>query len=83
MSELIKLSKAVSDNVEDSELFQFQNHFYLSVLDNQKRKGKKDVALLRARMLEYGEPSDFSRESLLEHGVMVFKAKALEILQQI
>src|SRR5574342_18236 len=48
------------DDVEESELFQFQDNFYLTILDNQKRKGFKEVSLLRARMLEYGEPSDFS-----------------------
>lgn len=83
ISEAVKLSKAVIDDVEESELFQFQNHFYLTILDNQKRKGPKEVSLLRARMLEYGEPSDFSRESLLEHAETIFREDALESLQQI
>jgi adapter protein MecA 1/2 len=83
ISEVVKLSKAVGDDVEESELFQFQNKFYLTVLDNQKRKGNREVGLLRARMLEYGEPSDFSRETLLEHGKTIFRSEALESLQQI
>ena len=83
ISDAVKLSQAVIDDVEESELFQFQDHFYLTILDNQKRKGFKEVGLLRARMLEYGEPSDFSREALLEHGQTIFREEALEKLQQI
>ncbi|XOQ36630.1 MAG: Adaptor protein MecA [Lactococcus sp.] len=83
ISDAVKLSQAVIDDVEESELFQFQDHFYLTILDNQKRKGFKEVSLLRARMLEYGKPSDFSREALLEHGQTIFREEALESLQQI
>ena len=83
ISDAVKLSQAVIDDVEESELFQFQDHFYLTILDNQKRKGFKEVSLLRARMLEYGDPSDFSREALLEHAQTIFREEALESLQQI
>ncbi|MDN6071231.1 MAG: adaptor protein MecA [Lactococcus plantarum] len=83
MSEAIKLSKAVLDDVEESELFEFQDHLYLTILDNQKRKGVKAVSLLRARMLEYGETSDVSRETLLEHAKTIFREEALENLQSI
>ena len=83
ISDAVKLSQAVIDDVEESELFQFQDNFYLTILDNQKRKGFKEVSLLRARMLEYGEPSDFSREALLEHAKTIFREEALESLQQI
>ncbi|WP_172354393.1 adaptor protein MecA [Lactococcus insecticola] len=83
ISEAVKLSKAVIEDVEESELFQFQDQFYLTILDNQKLKGAREVGLLRARMLEYGDQSDFSRETLLEHGVSVFREEALENLQHI
>lgn len=83
ISDIVTMSHAILDDVEESELFQFQDHFYLTILDNQKRKGSKEVGLLRARMLEYGQPSDFSRESLLEHAKLIFREEALEKLQQI
>ncbi|MDR1605968.1 MAG: adaptor protein MecA [Streptococcaceae bacterium] len=83
LSEAIKLSQMVINDVEESELFQFQDQFYLTILDSQKRKGVKAVSLLRARMLEYGEASDFSREALLEHAKTIFRESALENLQQI
>ena len=83
MSDAIRLSKVVKDDVEESELFQFQDKLYLTILDNQKRKGVKEVSLLRARMLEYGQPSDYSRETLLEHATTIFRDEALENLQQI
>lgn len=83
ISDIVTMSHAILDDVEESELFQFQEHFYLTILDNQKRKGSKEVGLLRARMLEYGQPSDFSRESLLEHAKLIFREEALEKLQQI
>lgn len=83
ISDIVTMSQAILDDVEESELFQFQDHFYLTILDNQKRKGSKEVGLLRARMLEYGQPSDFSRESLLEHAKLIFREEALEKLQQI
>lgn len=83
ISDIVKMSQSVLDDVEESELFQFQDRFYLTILDNQKRKGMKAVGLLRARMLEYGEPSDFSREALLEHAQTIFPEEALEKLQAV
>ncbi|GFH43121.1 adapter protein MecA [Lactococcus hodotermopsidis] len=83
ISEAVKMSQAVIDDVEESELFEFDGKFYLTILDNQKRKGAREVSILRTRMLEYGASSDFSRETLLEHGVSIFREHALENLQRI
>ncbi|HEY0222331.1 MAG TPA: adaptor protein MecA [Lactovum miscens] len=82
-SDIINLSKTVSADIDESELYEFRNAYYLTILDNQKLRGKKDTLSLRAHMLEYGEQGLINRELLREHARVIIDHSALESLQKI
>ncbi|MDR0300387.1 MAG: adaptor protein MecA [Streptococcaceae bacterium] len=82
-SDIINLARTVSADIDESELYEFKNFYYLTILDNQKLRGKKDTLSLRAHMLEYGEQGMINRELLREHARVIIDHSALESLQKI
>ncbi|XHB96211.1 adaptor protein MecA [Lactococcus garvieae] len=83
MSQLLTAVKNVKIDAEESELYSYQDKFYLIILDNQKSKGKTAVSSMRARMLEYGQETVNSRETLQEYGEILINTRALEVLSKI
>ena len=83
MSQLLMAVKNVKIDAEESELYSYQDKFYLIILDNQKSKGKTAVSSMRARMLEYGQETPNSRETLQEYGEILINTRALEVLSKI
>lgn len=82
-SDLINLSKTVVVTVDESELYEFKENYYLTILDNQKLRGKKETMNVRARMLEYGEQGMINREMLREHARVIIDHAALQTLKKI
>lgn len=83
MSQLLTAVKNVKIAAEESELYRYQDKFYLIILDNQKAKGKTAVSSMRARMLEYAQETTNSRETLQEYGEWLIATRALEVLSKI
>lgn len=83
MSQLLTAVKNVKIDAEESELYSYEDKFYLIILDNQKSKGKTAVSSMRARMLEYGQETVNSRETLQEYGEILINTRALEVLSKI
>ena len=81
--QLLTAVKNVKIDAEESELYSYQDKFYLIILDNQKSKGKTAVSSMRARMLEYGQETVNSRETLQEYGEILINTRALEVLSKI
>lgn len=83
MTQLLTAVKNVKIEAEESELYRYEDKFYLIILDNQKSKGKTAVSTMRARMLEYGHETASSRETLQEYGEILITSRALEVLSKI
>lgn len=80
---IINLAKTVSADIDESELYMFKDEYFLTVLDNQKIKGKQKTMILRALMLEYGEQGFINRELLREHAEILLDHDALKTLEKI
>lgn len=83
MTQLLAAVKNVKIEAEESELYGYKDKFYLIILDNQRAKGKTEVSAMRARMLEYGQETAKSRETLQEYGELLITTRALEVLSKI
>lgn len=82
-SELIAAAKNVRMDEEESELYRYQDQFYLVIMDNQKAKGRMTIENNRARMMEYGYDTTNGRDTLLEYGETLIKTRALSLLSKI
>ncbi|GAB2026904.1 adaptor protein MecA [Lactovum odontotermitis] len=82
-TDIINLAKTVKAAIDESELYEFKGNYYLTILDNQKLRGKKQTMNVRARMLEYGEQGMINRELLREHAHVIIDHGALQSLQKI
>jgi adapter protein MecA 1/2 len=82
-ADIINLAKTVKPTIDESELYEFKGSYFLTILDNQKLRGKKQTMGVRARMLEYGEQGLINRELLREHARVIIDHGALQSLQKI
>jgi adapter protein MecA 1/2 len=82
-ADIINLAKTVKPTIDESELYEYKDNYYLTILDNQKLRGKKQTMNVRARMLEYGEQGMINRELLREHARVIIDHGALQNLQKI
>ncbi len=57
--------------------------FYLVVLDSVRARGKMQVESMRARLMEFGQSSDYNREYLQEYGDCLIVNHAMEKLRKI
>ena len=80
---LLQMARAINAKIDESELYDYQNKYYLTVLDNQKKKGVEKTMALRAAMLEYAEEGTVNRETLREHAKTLLDHDALKTLQKI
>lgn len=80
---LFSAVKNVVFEEELSELFQFDDKFYLVVLDSIKAKGQLQIDAMRSRLLEYGQLSPYERDYLQEYGKCLIETNAMAILRKI
>ncbi|PCS00337.1 adaptor protein MecA [Lactococcus fujiensis] len=80
---LLNAVKNVVFTEELSELFQLNGAFYLVVLDSVRARGKMQVESMRARLMEFGQSSDYNREYLQEYGDCLIVNHAMEKLRKI
>lgn len=80
---LLAAAKNVNFQEEVSELYRYEDDFYLVVLDSIKERGKVQVESMRARLMEYGEATSYSREFLQEYGENLISTGALDMLRKV
>lgn len=80
---LLTAVKNVQFTEELSELYRYDDDFYLVILDSRKKRGRIEVETSRARMAEYGELTIRTREFLQEYGKCLITSRALETLRKI
>lgn len=83
ISQLLDAVRNVQFKEEESELYRYDDKFYLVVLDNQRDKGSDEVAMNRARLYEYGKSTEDSREILQEYGEWLIYNNAMNQLAKI
>ncbi|WEV60288.1 adaptor protein MecA [Streptococcaceae bacterium ESL0729] len=82
LDDAIDMAKAVNQEVEESELYKYADKYYMTILQNQKLKGRDFVKGVYAQMLEFGQDEKTPRETLVEYGRPIFEYDALELLRQ-
>ena len=80
---VLEAVKNVVFSEETSELFECDGAFYLVVLDSIKKHGHLQVDSMRARLMEFGAHSEYSREYLQEYGHCLISDHAMEKLRKI
>lgn len=83
IQQVISFAKTVDYDVEASELFKESDAYHMTVLLNLEDKPDYYADLMFARMLEHAGRGTKTRAYLLEHGVQLIKADALQELQMI
>ena len=83
IQQVINFAKTVDYDVEASELFKESDAYHMTVLLNLEDKPDYYADLMFARMLEHAGRGTKTRAYLLEHGVQLIKADALQELQMI
>ena len=81
--DVLEAVKNVRFSEDLSELYQYDNDFYLVVLDSIKKRGSMQVESMRARLLEFSNLSTYGREFLQEYGKCLIAEHALAKLRKI
>ncbi|WEV44794.1 adaptor protein MecA [Streptococcaceae bacterium ESL0687] len=82
LDDAIDMAKTINQEVEESELYKYADKYYMTILQNQKLKGRDFVKGVYAQMLEFGQDEKTPRETLIEYGKSIFEYDALELLRQ-
>ena len=83
LADLIAFAKTVTFEMETSELYKMNEHYYLTILVDIGNHPSPYPAWLLARMREFANDSDISRSVLQEYGQVLMNHNAVLDLQKI
>ena len=83
LADLIVFAKTVTFEMETSELYKMNEHYYLTILVDIGNHPSPYPAWLLARMREFANDSDISRSVLQEYGQVLMNHNAVLDLQKI
>ena len=83
LSDLVAFAKTVNYQMETSELYKMNGHYYLTILVDIENHPSPYPAWLLARMREFADDSDISRSVLQEYGQILINHDAVIGLQKI
>ena len=83
LADLVAFAKTVTFEMETSELYKMNEHYYLTILVDIENHPSPYPAWLLARMREFAEDSDISRSVLQEYGQVLINHDAVINLQKI
>ena len=83
LSDLVAFAKTVNYQMETSELYKMNDHYYLTILVDIENHPSPYPAWLLARMREFADDSDISRSVLQEYGQILINHDAVIGLQKI
>ena len=83
LSDLVAFAKTVNYQMETSELYKMNGHYYLTILVDIENHPSPYPAWLLARMREFADDSDISRSVLQEYGQILINHDAVLNLQKI
>lgn len=83
LADLVAFSKTVNYQMEASELYKMNGHYYLTILVDVENHPSPYPAWLLARMREFADDSDISRSVLQEYGQILINHDAVLNLQKI
>ena len=81
--DLVACAKTVNYQMETSELYKMNGHYYLTILVDVENHPSPYPAWLLARMREFADDSDISRSVLQEYGQILINHDAVLNLQKI
>ena len=81
--DLVAFAKTVNYQMETSELYKMNGHYYLTILVDVENHPSPYPAWLLARMREFADDSDISRSVLQEYGQILINHDAVLNLQKI
>ena len=83
LADLVAFAKTVNYQMETSELYKMNDHYYLTILVNIENHPSPYPAWLLARMREFADDSDISRSVLQEYGQILINHDAVLGLQKV
>ena len=83
LADLVAFAKTVNYQMETSELYKMNDHYYLTILVDVENHPSSYPAWLLARMREFADDSDISRSVLQEYGQILINHDAVLGLQKI
>jgi len=83
LADLVAFAKTVNYQMETSELYKMNDHYYLTILVDVENHPSPYPAWLLARMREFADDSDISRSVLQEYGHILINHDAVFGLQKI
>ena len=82
LADLVAFAKTVNFQMETSELYKMNDHYYLTILVDVENHPSPYAAWLLARMREFADDSDISRSVLQEYGHILINHDAVFGLQK-
>lgn len=83
LSQAVRFAQTIDFQVDTSELYKMDTHYYLTVLINVENRSKQYPDYLLSRMLEHADDTVMSRPVLQEHGKLLLPVDALEELRKV
>ena len=83
LGQAIRFAQTVDFQVDTSELYKMDTHYYMTVLINIESRSKQYPDYLLSRMLEHADDTAMSRPVLQEHGKLLLPSDALEELRKV
>lgn len=83
VEEVVAFAHQLAIETDTSELYKYQNRYYLTVLVSTEDHPKEYPSYLLARLLEFADEADLSRAVLLEHGELLLAHQAIEGLRKV
>ena len=83
LADLVAFAKTVNYQMETSELYKMNGHYYLTILVDVANHPSPYPSWLLARMREFADDSDISRSVLQEYGQILINHDAVLGLQKI
>lgn len=83
LTETVAYVKTVDFEVDTSELYKMDNHYFLTILVDLENKPSAYPTWLLARMREYADDTDMTRAVLQEHGRAILVGEAISRLREV
>ena len=83
LQEVLKFVSTIDYEVEESELYKMDGRYYMTVLINVENRSKQYPDYLLSRMVEFADDTQLTRPILLEHGISLLPARAIDELREV